>query len=119
MGNGQKTKRMLVIEDSLDDAFLISRAFDSLPFCNAFICRNFSEARSYILGAGQYHDRLNFPEPQGVITDLHVAGDSAFQFVEWLKEHRRIPAFIITGRAAPGDHKAALRLGVRIAEKPM
>jgi CheY-like chemotaxis protein len=117
-----KERIFLVIEDNADDAALIRRAFSSVESCQAFICRNISEAKAYIQGAGMYKDRDKYPFPNGVICDLHLSGESGMDFVTWLKlssEYRDMPVTILTGSEAAKDFLVARRLGsVDILTKP-
>jgi CheY-like chemotaxis protein len=113
-------KTFLVIEDNADDATLIRRAFDTVESCNAFVCRNISEARAYIQGAGMYKDRGQFTFPNGVICDLRLGEESGTQFLTWLKgtEFSKLPVFILSG-ATPKELAAARSFGaVAVLRKP-
>lgn len=68
-------KKFLVVEDNPNDAFLIKRALQSNG-CAAFICRNPGEAQSYLLGAGMYEDRVRYPMPDLILTDLRMGAVS-------------------------------------------
>ncbi|HUS33971.1 MAG TPA: response regulator [Verrucomicrobiae bacterium] len=111
----------LVLEDDANDALLIRRAFTNAA-CSAFVCRNTSEARAYLVGAGMYADRTRFPFPDIFITDLRLGDESGLQFLEWLrakKELKDLPVIILSGKATQKDIAAAKALGVsRIWNKP-
>jgi DNA-binding response OmpR family regulator len=95
-------KMFLVIEDSYDDALLIKRAFGMLENCRVVVCRNLSEAKAYLHGAGMYQDRAKFPFPNAVICDLHLGYESGVQFLVWIKAHaqfKNMPVTILTGTA--------------------
>src|SRR5436305_11482190 len=65
----------LVLEDDANDALLIRRAFTNAA-CRAFVCRNTSEARAYLVGAGMYGNRDRFPFPDIFMTDLRLGDES-------------------------------------------
>jgi CheY-like chemotaxis protein len=118
---GKRRKAFLVIEDSADDAVLIRRAFDSIEGCHAVICRNISEAKAYVQGAGMYQDRTEFPFPNAVICDLWLGGESGNEFLQWLKRtnFRALPVYVLSGCNSPKDFLAAKKLGaVDILKKP-
>ena len=113
-------KQFLVIEDSPDDAALIRRAFDAVEGCNAFVCRNISEAKAYVQGAGMYGDRKLFPFPNGVICDIRLGEESGTQFLSWLKgtQFKKLPVFILSG-ASPKELSAAKAFKpVAVLKKP-
>ena len=116
------SKNFLVIEDNADDALLIKRAFKSTHSCHAFICRNLSEAKAYLTGAGMYADRELYPLPNAVISDMHLGLESAVDFLQWSKtnpEFKSLPVFILTGTASTREADLAKQLGaVQIFRKP-
>jgi DNA-binding NtrC family response regulator len=122
MGADRPGKTFLVIEDSSDDAILIRRAFDATVDCHAIVCRNLSEARAYLRGAGIYHDRKKFPFPNAVISDLHLGFESGVQFLKWVKsssEFKDMPVIILTGTATSSECVGAKEAGaLEILKKP-
>lgn len=111
----------LILEDDPDDALLIRRAFtNSLSW--AFVCRNTSEARAYLLGAGMYADRSKFPAPEIFVTDVRLGEESGVQFLDWMRDQpnlRNIPVIVLTGSATPQEVETARKLGAsRILQKP-
>ena len=111
----------LVLEDDASDALLIRRAFTNAA-CNAFVCRNTSEARAYLVGAGMYGERGRFPFPDIFMTDLRLGDESGIQFIEWVRskpELKDLPIIILSGKATGRDIAAAKALGVsRVWQKP-
>src|SRR5438045_1260493 len=69
-------KTFLILEDDANDALLIRRAFTNSA-CWAFVCRNTSEARAYLQGAGMYADRSRFPFPDMYVTNLRSGDETA------------------------------------------
>jgi CheY-like chemotaxis protein len=114
-------KTFLVLEDDANDAILIRRAFTNAE-CRVFVCRNTSEARAYLLGAGMYGNRERFPFPEIFVTDLRLVGESGVQFFTWLRgreEFKALPVVVFSGTATPDDIEAVKRLGAaRILQKP-
>jgi CheY-like chemotaxis protein len=116
-------KHFLVIEDNPDDAFLIARVFRKLPFCTAYICRNASEARAYIQGAGIYGERSKFPTPSAVLSDSGLSGELGAEFLGWLRKNphfKEFPVYILTGSASVEDMDASRSLGAsKVLKKPV
>jgi CheY-like chemotaxis protein len=114
-------KTFLVLEDDANDAILIRRAFTNAA-CRAFVCRNTSEARAYLQGAGMYADRERFPFPEVFVTDLRLGEESGVLFLSWLRsreELKDLPVIVLSGAATPADIAAVKRLGAsRILQKP-
>lgn len=115
-------KTILVVEDNAIDAALIRRAFDAVPSCRAIVCRNLGEARAYLLGAGIYEDRVEYPFPNAVICDFRLGGESGNEFLIWLKSDPRsesLPVVILSGSVAPKDLIEAKKSGaVDVLLKP-
>ena len=110
----------LVLEDDANDALLIRRAFTNAA-CRAFVCRNTSEARAYLVGAGMYADRARFPFPDIFITDLRLGDESGMQFLKWLRsrdDFKNVPVIVLSGTASPRDVQDAKKLGAsRVVQK--
>jgi CheY-like chemotaxis protein len=122
MGNHRQGKTFLVIEDSGDDALLIRRAFRALESCQATICRNLSEAKAYMNGAGMYQDRTKYPFPNAIISDLHLGMESGLDFLKWIKAHpeyKAMPVYVLTGTASTREAFLAREAGaVDVLRKP-
>lgn len=122
MGSVQPGKTFLVIEDSADDALLIRRAFAALEACQAIVCRNLSEAKAYMNGAGLYQDRTKYPFPNAIICDLHIGFESGVEFVVWIKAHeafKDMPVIILTGTATTSEAVTAKQKGaLDVLRKP-
>ena len=122
MAEAKHGKTFLVIEDSADDAALIRRAFDTVEACHAFICRNISEAKAYIQGAGMYQDRDKYPFPNGVICDFRLGDEVGTQFLTWIKtksDFPNLPVIILSGAASAKEMVHAINLGAAdVLKKP-
>jgi DNA-binding response OmpR family regulator len=111
----------LIVEDSEEDAFFIRRAFiDSA--CEAFVCRNTSEARAYVLGAGMYQNRTKFPFPEVVISDLRLGAESGINFLKWFRSQKTlnaVPFILLSGAATAQDMELAKKIGAtKVVVKP-
>ena len=114
---------ILLVEDSDDDLLLFKRALlaTGLPFQvrSAETC---SEARDYVLGAGQFADRAAFPFPKLIIADNCRAPFSTAEFLRWLRGHpecRVIPIVMLSGSRDPKLVEVAYDLGIHsFFEKP-
>ncbi|MDB6037216.1 MAG: two-component response regulator [Verrucomicrobiales bacterium] len=113
----------LVLEDNEDESFLIKRAFaKARSSATAFLCRNISEAKSYLNGSGIYSCAKSFPKPQAIISDLHLNGEDGFELLSWTQEKaelRKIPFIVLTGSANPVELLRARSLGAaKVIPKP-
>jgi len=118
-----QSRHFLVVEDDANDAIQIRRIFNSLePECTVSVCRNTSEARAYLKGAGMYADRITYPLPDTVISDIRLPEESGIDLIRWLRseEHfAEIPVVVLTGAATPEEMQATKELGVDlILRKP-
>jgi CheY-like chemotaxis protein len=111
----------LVLEDDANDALLIKRAFANAG-CSAFVCRNTSEARAYLLGSGMYADRHRFPFPEFFVTDIRLGHESGVDFLAWIRARNEwpdLPVIVLSGAATPDELRAVKRMGVtRVLQKP-
>ena len=117
------TRHFLVVEDDANDAIQIRRIFSSLePKCKLSICRNTSEARAYLKGAGMYADRLTYPMPDTIISDIRLPEESGIELIRWLRSEEQfadIPVVVLTGAATTAEMQATKELGVNlILRKP-
>src|SRR5881392_1765818 len=123
MGNDRQGKTFLVVEDDADDAVLIRKAFNAMAGCQALICRNLSEARAYMIGAGIYSDRAKHPFPNVILCDLHIGFESGVEFLKWIKQHplfKDMPVIILSGTATSSECVAAKEKGaLDVLRKPM
>jgi CheY-like chemotaxis protein len=105
----------LIVEDDANDAFFVKRALRSLETCSgSTVCRNVSEAKSYLKGAGMYGDRGAYPLPDIILADLRLGADgSGADLVDWIREQpspiKEMPVVILTGSTIPADREEAER----------
>jgi CheY-like chemotaxis protein len=68
----------------------------------------------YLTGKGQYSDRVKFPVPCVLLTDLKMPRMNGFELLKWVRtqpEWHRLPVFVITGSNQTEDRQKAMDLG--------
>jgi len=107
--------KILVIEDSEDDAKLLQRLFTKAGLTSPvqFVADGV-EAMSYLLGRDQYADRTKFPEPNILLIDLHMPRVNGLELMSWLQtqpdfEHLIIVA--LSGSAEQDEIDRAYQMG--------
>jgi CheY-like chemotaxis protein len=105
---------ILVIEDDPNDQALIERAFRKLTTGSVHMVCNGLEAIAYMMGESQYSDRLKFPYPSFITTDLKMPGADGFAVLEHLKANPAwaiIPTVVLSSSEDPDDIRTAYLLG--------
>jgi CheY-like chemotaxis protein len=111
-----KNFTVLLVEDDLNDIFLVKRAFKIARVQNPLqVATDGLEAMSYLRGDGRYGDREAYPLPKLVVMDIKMPRKSGFEVLEWIKmgSHalRRIPVVIVSSSEDPNDINRAYELG--------
>ena|SRR5436309_1014868 len=113
MENNQFT--VLLVEDDLNDIFLVKRAFKKARIRNPLqVVTDGQEAELYLRGEGKYADRETYPVPKLVVMDIKMPRRSGFEVLEWAKRDgplRRIPIVIVSSSDNPDDINRAYELG--------
>lgn len=106
---------ILLVEDDPLDRELIRTAFREIGETDALQSVNDGlQAIAYLMGEGIYSDRIQYPYPSFIITDLKMPGADGFDVLEHLKANPAwaiIPTVVLTGSADPDDIRTAYRLG--------
>jgi len=109
------------VENDPNDAFLIRRALSTSKCGHASVCRNPSEAKAYLKGAGMYADRGKYPFPDVILTDLRMDDESGIELVEWIRSQepplRDTKILILTGSATPMQFDAAQKVGAQAVHR--
>ena len=114
MDNKQFT--VLLVEDDLNDIFLVKRAFRTARIPNPLqVVTDGEEAISYLRGEGKYADRETYPLPRLIVMDIKMPRRSGFDVLAWVKGNsqplRRIPVIIVSSSNSPADINRAYELG--------
>jgi len=107
---------VLLVEDDLNDIFLVKRAFKMASIKNPLqIVTDGQEAISYLRGEGKYADRAAHPLPKLIVMDIRMPRRSGFEVLEWVKDTskplHRIPVVIVSSSDNPADINRAYELG--------
>ena len=107
--------RLLMADDSKDDAFFVQRALLQSGKGTLFkSVRDGREAVDYLSGEGQYGDRQKFFFPNALLLDLKMPGMDGFGVLEWLNEHpdcKVIPTIVFSSSAIESDVHRVYALG--------
>jgi len=115
----------LLVEDDLNDIFLVKRAFKIAQIENPLqIVTDGQEAINYLKGDGKYADREAHPLPKLIVMDIKMPRRTGFEVLEWVKSKegplRRIPIVIVSSSDNPSDINRAYELGANAyMVKPM
>jgi CheY-like chemotaxis protein len=106
---------VLLVEDDLNDIFLVKRAFKMARLGTPLqVVTDGEEAVAYLKGDGKYADRTAYPMPMLVVMDITMPRKSGFEVLEWIKTDgplRRIPIVIVSSSDRPQDINRAYELG--------
>jgi CheY-like chemotaxis protein len=116
---------VLLVEDDLNDIFLVKRAFKMAQVKNPLqIVTDGQEAILYLKAEGKYADRSAYPVPKLIVMDIKMPRKTGFEVLEWVKGDgrptRRIPIVIVSSSDNPSDINRAYELGANAyMVKPM
>ena len=106
---------VLLVEDDLNDIFLVKRAFKAANLENPLqVVTDGEEATNYLSGRGKYADRDAYPLPKLIVMDIKMPRMTGFDVLEWIKHDgalRRIPVIIVSSSDRPEDIDRAYELG--------
>jgi CheY-like chemotaxis protein len=106
---------VLLVEDDLNDIFLVKRAFKMARLETPLqVVTDGEEAIAYLRGEGRYADRELHPMPKLIVMDIKMPRKTGFEVLEWIKGDgplRRIPIVIVSSSDRPEDINRAYELG--------
>jgi CheY-like chemotaxis protein len=106
---------VLLVEDDLNDIFLVKRAFKMAQLETPLqVVTDGEEAMHYLSGDGKYANRESYPLPKLIVMDIKMPRMSGFDVLEWIKQEgalRRIPVIIVSSSDRAEDIDRAYELG--------
>ena len=106
---------VLLVEDDLNDIFLVKRAFKMARVRNPLqVVTDGEDAIRYLRGEGKYANRDEHPLPRLVVMDIRMPRRDGFEVLAWIKNDgllRRIPVIIVSSSEDPSDINRAYELG--------
>ena len=107
---------ILIVEDSENDILLLTLALKRAGVLNPLhIARDGKEAIEYLQGVGMYADRVRFPFPSVILSDVKMPRMGGLEVLQWLRNHPDcsvIPVIILSASRQESDIKRAYQLGV-------
>jgi CheY-like chemotaxis protein len=90
-------KAILVADDSIEDAFILKRAFEKAGMAVPLqFVKDGQELIDYLSGADGFSDRKNHPMPKLVLLDLKMPKMNGFDVLRWLQKQPELRRLIIT-----------------------
>ena len=106
---------ILLAEDDENDAFLFRMALKKAGILNPLSrVPDGEDAINYLAGVGIYSDRVQYPLPSLVITDLKMPRRTGFDLLAWIQAQPQLncpPVVVLSGSAEDSDKERALGLG--------
>jgi CheY-like chemotaxis protein len=106
---------ILIAEDDENDAIILKTALRKAGFVNPFrFCRDGTDVLKYLRGEDRYADRVEFPFPRILITDLKMPKMGGIEILKWLYHHPEcnlIPKIVFTASQHASDIYEAYKWG--------
>jgi CheY-like chemotaxis protein len=94
-------KRLLLVEDESDDAFLVKRAFERAKIpCTVEVLTDGDKAVNYLSDG----DRGRRPLPDLILLDIKLPRRSGLEVLQWIRSHPeldRLPVVMLTNSDEP------------------
>lgn len=106
---------VLIVEDNVDDRYLLHRAFTGAGLSFSFqMAEDGEEAIQYMMGEGKFADRKAYPYPSFITTDLKMPRKDGLAVLAFLKKNPDwaiIPTVVLSGSKDEDDIKKSYMLG--------
>lgn len=101
----------LIVEDNPDHAEITKRVVKKSGFSKRIdIVSNGAEALEYLSNSGKYEDRLKFPQPDIILTDIDMPVMDGFQVVEKIKSNKKYEHIPVLSVSSHFDNESRLRM---------
>lgn len=112
-------KRVLIVDDSMDDVFLLHRALRRSGVEHVHSITSGAEAAKFVSGLAPYQYEI---PPEIIFTDLHMNQVDGLELVRWLKRDpllKNIPVIVLSGSHDPKKSEEIIEAGATaIYQKP-
>ncbi|PVV16272.1 MAG: two-component system response regulator [gamma proteobacterium symbiont of Ctena orbiculata] len=106
---------IMLVEDNRMDIELTLDAFKEARLSNRIeVANSGSRALDYLLGNGEFADRIEHPLPDLILLDLKMPGIDGFEVLKRIKETpkiKRIPVVVLTSSKEQGDRALSYDIG--------
>lgn len=113
MSQSQSAKKVLLVDDSDADAYLISHLVEQTDGLKlVWRASDGHSAMMYLDGIGGFRDRVKFPTPDVLLLDLNMPNGNGYEVLEQLKTRSQKPKVVIlTCCDDPVAERKAMDLG--------
>ncbi len=106
---------ILIVDDNPRDITLFQAALENCGIkAPVQVAKDSQQAIAYLRGDEAFADRVAYPLPSIVFTDLNMPVSDGFELLSWLKdhpEHRQMPVVVLTTSRMESDIRLAYTLG--------
>jgi CheY-like chemotaxis protein len=106
---------ILLADDQEHDVFFLRRAIKSAGLeTRLHAVQDGEQAVDYLCGSNIYADRLRYPLPRLLVTDLKMPRFDGFELLAWLQARREfasLPKLVMSSSYHEGDLKRCVDLG--------
>lgn len=106
---------ILIVDDEAHDVEFLRRAFERSGVPNPIqAVSDGEEAIAYLTGAGAFANRVAYPFPRVILTDLKMPQMNGLELLRWLHanpRYRVVPTIVVTSSMSQSDVDEAFACG--------